>query len=96
MFYACYGVYTGRRTIAAFMRFYRAEEARNERDAAHRLYVGTGIQFAVTNLANAFGGSTLMEYAEFIGVKKTDTRSSDEIISDIISKCGLAVTYESI
>ena len=61
-------------------------------NAAFRLYIGTGMQFAVEHLAHFVGGgSILMDYAEFIGIKPKDTRTGDEIAADIITRAGLVI-----
>lgn len=83
--------------MAAFMRYFRAKETEDMQSAAFRLYVGTGVQYLVENTA-AFVGNTrvLTDFVSFIGLKKPDNRTGDEIAEDIIRRAGLKVNHESI
>ena len=74
------------------MRYFRAKEAQYAQDAAFRLYIGTGVQFAVEHLAHlAGGGNILVSYAEVMGIKPKDTRTGDEIAADVIARAGLVM-----
>lgn len=74
------------------MRVFRAYEAKDEQDAAFRLYMGTGIQIIAENTASLAGaGKTLRPYAEFFDIVPADDRTGDEIAADIIKRHNLKV-----
>lgn len=49
-------------------------------------YIAQGVQAIVNGLAQ---GEAITPYADFISDKPEDTRTAEEIVDDVLDKCGL-------
>ena len=60
-------------------------------DTAYRVYVTDCLKLIAENSGNI---SLKLRYYDIIHPKKTDTRTGDEIVADIIKRAGLVVKSE--
>ena len=61
------------------------------KDTAYRVYVTDCLKLIAENTGNI---SLKLRYYDIINPKKTDTRTGDEIVADIIKRAGLVVKSE--
>ena len=61
------------------------------KDTAYRVYVTDCLKLIAENTGNI---SLKLRYYDIIQPKKVDTRTGDEIVSDIIKRAGLVVKSE--
>ena len=61
------------------------------KDTAYRVYVTDCLKLIAENTGNI---SLKLRYYDIINPKKEDTRTGDEIVSDIIKRAGLVVKSE--
>ena len=61
------------------------------KDTAYRVYVTDCLKLIAENTGNI---SLKLRYCDIINPKKTDTRTGDEIVADIIKRAGLVVKSE--
>ena len=91
MLWICAGEFRGN-SIRAFVRYATAKANAEARLAAYRIYVTDALMYISENTAKSSGGQYLTKrYAEIIGEVKKDTRTGEEIATDIITRAGLVV-----
>lgn len=80
------------------MRYVLAQYRREQEDKAYRIYVTDALRLISENTASSVGGKYITaRFADVIAPpKEEDNRTCEEITAEIIARCGLVVTNESI
>ena len=83
IFWLCYGEYRGKRELKPFLRYVEARIDEHNREEAYRIYVTRSLQLSPQ------GKYINVSLDSLLSPKKIDTRSGDEIATDVIKKAGL-------
>ncbi len=82
MIWECQGEYNGIKSIHAFSAYCVARAQKTGRDITYRVYVTDALKLLLERL----GVNMDRRYYDTLSVKPEETRSSEEIISDIKSR----------
>lgn len=84
VFWLAYGEYRGKRTVKHFMRYVRARLEEYQQTLAYRIYISDSLFCAGDN-------KRLVSRFYDVITKPKDTRTADEIATDIINRLGIKV-----
>lgn len=89
MFWTCYGTYTGKKDIRAFIEYAKSVQKSTYEEYIYRVYVASAMRELV--MAQAF--KRIPNFVELLkpGPTSQSSRSGNDIVEDVIKNAGLEV-----